>query len=261
MKYAFMNDNTGNFSIKAQSAAFDVSRSGYYAWLRRKKYPSKRRLEREKLDRLVAHAFAARKGRSGAPGLAIDLDEQGFPYNRKTVAASMRRQGLRAKAAKKFKATTDSGHSLPVAPNLLDQDFRAKAPNQKWVCDITYLWTGEGWLYLAVVLDLFSRMVVGWAMDKRMQARLVCDALQMALWRRRMPKGVVVHSDRGSQYCSRQYQALLAKQDLICSMSGKGNCYDNACAESFFHTLKVEMVHGEHFATRESIRRAVFEFI
>ena len=123
------------------------------------------------------------------------------------------------------------------------------------------MWTGEGWLYLAVVLDLFSRMVVGWAMDKRMKAGLVCDALQMALWRRRMPKGVIVHSDRGSQYCSRMYQAILAKLDLICSMSGKGNCYDNAVAESFFHTLKVETIHGENFATREAMRRTVFEYI
>ena len=173
----------------------------------------------------------------------------------------MKRQGLVAKAAKKYKATTDSDHNLPVAPNQLEQDFTAEAPNQKWVCDITYLWTGESWLYLAVVLDLFSRMVVGWAMDKRMKAGLVCDALQMALWRRRMPKGVIVHSDRGSQYCSRVYQALLAKHDLICSMSGKGNCYDNAVAESFFHTLKVEIIHGESFATRETMRRAVFEYI
>jgi len=133
----------------------------------------------------------------------------------------MRRQGLRAKAAKKFKATTDSEHSLPVAPNLLDQDFTATAPNQKWVCDITYLWTGEGWLYLAVVLDLFSRMVIGWAMDKRIKA----------------------------------------KHEILCSMGGKGNCYDNARAESFFHTLKVELVHGESFATRETMRRAVFEYI
>jgi len=138
VKYAFMHDNTGNFGIKAQSVVFEVSRGGHYAWLRRKKHPSKRQLEREKLDRLVAQAVAARKGRSGAPGLTIDLDEQGCHYTRKTVATSMRRQRLRAKAAKKFKATTDSGHSLPVAPNLLDQDFTATAPNQKWVCDITY---------------------------------------------------------------------------------------------------------------------------
>ena len=141
------------------------------------------------------------------------------------------------------------------------QNFSADAPIQKCLCDITYLLTGQGWLYLAVVLDLFSCMVVGWAMDKRMKAHLICDALQMALWRRRMPKGVTVHSDRGSQYCSKKYQALLAKHDLICSMSGKGNCYDNVCAESFFHTLKVELIHGDSFATREYMRQAVFEYI
>ena len=261
MKYAFMNENTGEFSISAQCEAFDVSRSGYYAWRHRQAHPSQRQLARERLDLLVTKAFEARKGRSGAVGITLDLDELGHTYNRKTVAASMKRQELVAKAGKKYKATTDSEHGLPVAPNRLKQDFTADAPNQKWVCDITYLWTGEGWLYLAVVLDLFSRMVIGWSMDKRMKAKLICDALQMALWRRRMPKGVEVHSDRGSQYCSGQYQALLAKQDLICSMSGKGNCYDNACAESFFHTLKVEMVHGESFATREDMRRAVFGYI
>jgi putative transposase len=261
VKYAFMHGHTGEFSIKAQCEIFGVSRSGYYAWRFRRQSPSRRQMEREKLDNLVARAFEARKGRSGAVGLTLDLDDQGHKYNRKTVAASMRRQKLVAKAAKKYKATTDSDHNLPVAPNRLEQDFCAEAPNRKWVCDISYLWTGEGWLYLAVVLDLFSRMVVGWAMDKRMKAALVCDALQMALWRRRMPKGVVVHSDRGSQYCSRQYQALLARHDLLCSMSGKGNCYDNAVAESFFHTLKVELVHGESFATREDMRRAIFEYI
>ena len=238
-----------------------MSRSGYYAWRRRQDHPSQRQLARDRLDQLVAAAFAARKGRSGAVGLTLDLDEQGHIYNRKTVAVSMKRQGLVAKAAKKFKATTDSDHDRPVAPNLLKQEFSADAPNQKLVCDITYLWTGEGWLYLAVVLDLFSRMVVGWAMDKRMKAGLVCDALQMALWRRRMPRGVIVHSDRGSQYCSKKYQAFLTKHDLICSMSGKGNCFDNAVAESFFHTLKVELIHGERFATRLAMRRAVFEYI
>lgn len=228
---------------------------------RRQGNPSRRQMEREKLDNLVIQAFEARKGGSGAVGLTLDLDEMGHKYNRKTVAASMKRQGLVVRAARKYKASTDSDHGLPVAPNRLQQDFRAEAPNQKWVYDITYPWTGEGWLYLAVVLDLFSRMVVGWAMDKRMKADLVCDALQMALWRRKMPKGVLVHSDRGSQYCSRKYQAFLAKHDLIGSMSGKGNCYDNACAESFFHTLKVEMVHGEGFASRQALRRAVFEYI
>lgn len=181
-----MNDNKDEFSISAQCGTFGVSRSGYYAWRNRQDHPSQRQLARKRLDFLVAEAFEARKGRSGAMVITLDLDEQRHAYNRKTVAASMKRQGLVAKAGKKYKATTDSDHDLPVAPNRLAQDFSADAPNQKWVCDITYLWTGEGWSYLAVVLDLFSRMVVGWAMDKRMEAKLVRYALQMALWRRRM---------------------------------------------------------------------------
>ena len=137
----------------------------------------------------------------------------------------------------------------------------AKAPNRKWVGDITYLWTDEGWLYLAVLLDLYSRKVIGWAMRERMTADLVVDALQMALWNRRMPKGVIVHSDRGSQYCSVLYQSMLARHGLHCSMSAKGNCYDNACAESFFHSLKVEAIHGERIRTREQMRQQVFEYI
>jgi putative transposase len=168
---------------------------------------------------------------------------------------------LRAKAAKKFKVTAHSRQNLPVAPNLLQQDFTTTGPNQKYSGDITYLWTEEGWLYLAVVIDLYSRLVVGWAMSERMTAQLVCDALQMALWRRRMPTGVIVHSDRGSQYCSGAYQQLIRAHELLCSMSAKGNCYDNACAESFFHSLKVEAIHGERFVTREEVRQTVFEYI
>ena len=177
------------------------------------------------------------------------------------MARSLQRQGLRAKAARRFKATTDSNHNLPVAANLLAQDFTAATPNAKWVADITYLWSEEGWLYLAVVLDLYSRKVVGWAMSERMTASLVCDALTMALWRRQRPRGVIVHTDRGSQYCSKAYQALLAKHDLACSMSGKGNCYDNAVAESFFHSLKVELIHGQRFHHRHTLRQEVFEYI
>ena len=256
-----MRTHAEKFDISAMCRVFAVSRSGYYRWIRRQRHPSPGQQRRSLLDRHVAAVFAARKGRSGAPGLTHDLREQGHNYNRKTVAASLRRQGLRAKAARKFKATTNSKHDLPVAPNLLQQDFSAPAPNRKWVCDITYLWTGEGWLYLAVVIDLFSRLVVGWAMSERITANLACEALHMALWRRRMPKGVIVHSDRGSQYCSLAYQTLITKYALVCSMSAKGNCYDNACAESFFHTLKVEVIHGEYFATRDEVRRTVFEYI
>lgn len=238
-----------------------VSRSGFYRWQQRGKHPAIRQQQRMILDQLVADAFTARKKRAGSPNLVLDLRDQGHDYDRKTVAASMKRQNLRAKAARKYKATTSSNHDLPVAPNLLQQNFIAEAPNQKWVSDITYLWTDEGWLYLAVVVDLFSRLVVGWALAERMTADLTCQALQMALWRRKMPKGVILHSDRGSQYCSSTYQSLLTKHQLVCSMSGKGNCYDNACAESFFHTMKVEAIHGECFATREEMRHTVFEYI
>ena len=261
MKYAFMHQHSGIFRISSMCRVLEASRSGFYAWRQRQDHPSPQQQRQEQLDRQVAKAFEAGKKRCGALRLTLDLQEQGQHYNRKTVAASLRRQGLRAKAARKFKATTNSKHDLPVAPNLLQQDFTATAPNQKWVGDITYLWTDEGWLYLAVVIDLYSRLVVGWAMSERMTADLVGNALQMALWRRRMPKGVIVHSDRGSQYCSGHYQALIEKHKLLCSMSAKGNCYDNACAESFFHTLKVELIHGERFATREAMRQSVFEYI
>lgn len=261
MKYAFIEQHRQAFSIQRMCAFLGVARSGYYAWRQRDAAPSSRRRQQAVLDQRVAEAYHHRKGRSGAPRLALDLRDDGLPVDRKTVAASLQRQGLRAKAARKFKATTNSRHTLPVAPNLLEQDFTATAPNQKWVGDITYLATGEGWLYLAVLIDLYSRKVVGWAMSERMTADLVGDALKMALWRRKMPKGVVVHSDRGSQYCSTLYQSLLTRHHLRCSMSAKGNCYDNACAESFFHSLKVEAIHGERFETREAMRRQVFEYI
>nr|ABA55952.1 IS3 transposase [Vibrio sp. DAT722] len=173
----------------------------------------------------------------------------------------MKRQSLVAKAARKFKCTTDSKHKLPVAPNLLEQDFNAIAPNQKWAGDITYLATSEGWMYLAVVIDLYSRQVVGWSMNTRMTATLVCDALSMALFRRGMPEGVIIHSDRGSQYCSKDYRDLIAAHNLKQSMSRKGNCWDNACVESFFHSMKVEAVQYEPIMTREEMRQALFEYI
>ena len=259
MKYAFMRAHALLFPVKTMCRVLGVARSGFYAWSSRK--TSMRHQRRAELDWQVAQAYSARKGRSGAPRLCHDLREAGWPCNRKTVAASMQRQGLRAKAARKFKATTNSRHSLPVAENLLKQDFAASAPNQKWVGDITYLHTEEGWLYLAVVIDLYSRMVIGWAMGERMTADLVCDALRMALWRRKQPRGVIVHSDRGSQYCSATYQELIRAHHLRCSMSAKGNCYDNACAESFFHSLKVECIHGERFRSRAQMSETVFEYV
>jgi transposase InsO family protein len=261
VKYAFVEKHRDEFKVVTMCRVLDATRSGFYAWRYRQSHPSIRQQRRAHRDGVVKEAFASRKGRSGSPRLVLDLHDAGHACDRKTVAGSMQRQQLRAKGAKKFKATTNSAHNLPVAPNLLKQDFRATAPNQKWVGDITYLWTDEGWLYLATMIDLYSRRVVGWAMSERMTAELVCDALTMALWRRGMPRGVITHTDRGSQYCSAVYQGLLTRHGLHCSMSGKGNCYDNACAESFFHSLKVEAIHGERFATREMIRQTVFEYI
>jgi transposase InsO family protein len=261
VKYAFIQRHTHEFQITRMVKVLGVSRSGYYDWRARQRQPSARTLRQAALDAQVRQAFVAAKSRNGAIRLSQDLEELGVSRNRKTIGKSLNRQGLKAKAAKKFKATTNSRHSLPVAPNLLQQDFNAPAPNRKWVGDITYLWTNEGWLYLAVVLDLFSRKVVGWAMSDRMAAQLACDALRMALWRRRMPQGVIVHTDRGSQYCGKEYQALISGHKLLCSMSAKGNCYDNACAESFFHSLKVEAIHGENCETRQAMRERVFEYI
>ena len=256
-----MDQHHDEFSIKLMARIFEVARSGFYERQARREACRQRAEAQTAFDSLVKDLFVQFKQKYGAPRLANELGVLGKPADKKTVAASLRRQGLRAKAARKFKATTNSKHNLPVSPNLLNQDFTASKPNQKWVGDITYLWTDEGWMYLATVIDLFSRKVVGWAMSDRMTAELACDALMMALWRRKMPQQVIFHSDRGSQYCSGKFQRLIRKHGLRSSMSAKGNCYDNAVAESFFRSLKVEAIHGERFATRSEVRAAVFEYI
>lgn len=261
MKYAFIQNHSQQFNLKALCRLLEVSRSSYYGWLQQQQRIQQRQQRQTAFDQAVARLFAKNQGCDGARRLQRQLLAQGFTGNRKTVAASLHRQGLVAKAARKFKATTNSNHNLPVFDNLLNQDFTATAANQKWAGDITYLGTDEGWLYLAVIIDLFSRQVIGWAMAERMTADLVCDALQMAVFKRKRPKGVIVHSDRGSQYCSHAYRSLLQQHQLRGSMSAKGNCYDNACAESFFHSLKVEAIHGERFTTRENMRQTVFEYI
>jgi transposase InsO family protein len=225
-----MKRHEHEFSITLMARVLRVSRSGYYDW-RWPRRGNRRAKEREVLDERVKTAFNAHKGRYGAPRLTVELGEAGHPYDEKTIASSLRRQGLAARAAKRFKATTNSNHDLPVAPNLLNQDFTVSRANEKWVQDITYCATEEGWLYLAVVIDLYSRQGVGWAMSDRMKATLVCDALTMALFRRSFPRDVIVHSDRGSQYCSKRFQRLIEKHGLLCSMSKRGDCYDNACAE------------------------------
>lgn len=237
----------------------EVSSSRYYEWKKQK--PSQMAQANTQLAAEIQLIFEKEKARAGSPRITKRLRESGKQVNKKRVARIMKANGLRAKAARKYKATTNSNHNLPVAPNLLEQNFEAAQANKKWVSDITYIWTDEGWLYLAVVLDLYSRSVVGWAMNERMTAKLVCDALTMALFRRGKPKGVIVHSDRGSQYCSADYQKLLGKYGLICSMSKRGDCYDNAAMESWNHSFKVEAIHGERLPTREYAKSHVFEYI
>lgn len=249
----------GQHTVALMCRVLTVSRSGYYDW--RGRPPSDREQANVRLTADVRRIYTEHKGRVGSPRITKHLHEEGQKVGKKRVAKVMQAQRLRAKAARKYKATTNSNHNLPVAPNLLEQDFTAAAPNCKWVSDITYIATDEGWLYLAVVLDLYSRLVVGWAMSERMTAKLVCDALRMALWRRKMPTGVIVHSDRGSQYCSANHQRLLRDNHLRCSMSKKGDCYDNAAMESWNHSLKVEAIHGERFVTREMAKAQVFEYI
>ena len=238
---------------------FSIERSGYYAWLKRQ--PGKRQQANQVLDQKIIHLFAQHKGRSGSPRITKDLHDMREICSKNRVARRMKYLQLHAKAKKKFKVTTDSNHHLPVAPNLLNRDFSAAEPNQKYVGDITYIWTHEGWMYLAVVIDLYSRAVIGWSMQATMTRELVCDALMMALWRRGFPRGVLFHSDRGSQYCSDDYQKMLKRYGLICSMSRKGNCWDNSVAESFFNSLKTELTYTETYTTREIAKQSTFNYI
>ncbi|MEX0452010.1 IS3 family transposase, partial [Spiribacter sp. 218] len=239
MKYAAIHQHRSAHSIARQCAVLGVSRSGYYAWLRRRETTSQRLAERAKRDAKVVELFEAKKRRYGSPRLREELKAEGMAMNRKTVAESMRRQGLRARAAKPLRHTTDSGHSLGVAPNVLAQDFSAERPDEKWAGDITYLRTLQGWLYLAVILDLCTRKVIGWATSARIDAGLACTALRAALARRGEPSGVIMHTDRGSVYCGWDHRNLIRRYGLVASMSGRGNCFDNAVVESFFHSLKV----------------------
>ena len=238
-----------------------VLASAYYDWLG-KENPSARYHHLRDLNERVACIFHASNGCYGAPRVHQSLLDQGFKCNVKTVAKSMAEQSLCAKAGIKFKPkTTDSNHRLNVYDNLLQQDFTASKVNEKWVGDITYLDTQEGWVYLAVILDLFSRKVIGWSISQRMDKRLVCKAFRNAMAARGNPKGVIMHTDRGSQYCSNDYRDLIKSTGSLGRMSAKGCCYDNAVAESFFHSLKVEMVRGSTRTTRDEMTSNVFRYI
>ncbi len=259
MRYQFIDKQQKAWPITLMCTVLGVSRSGYYDWTGRGL--SERERLNDQLDRRITAIFVEHRQRYGSPRIAAALHDEGLTYSENRIARRMRTLGLQAIQAKKFKVTTDSKHSKPVAPDLLKQDFSAAAVNQKWTSDITYVWTNEGWLYLAVVMDLYSRALVGWAMNRRMTHHLVCDALTMALFRRRFPKNTIIHSDRGSQYCSHHYQRLIKNNGLRGSMGRRATCYDNAVTESFFHTLKVELVHREGYVTRRRAQASIFEYI
>jgi putative transposase len=236
-----------------------VSPAGYYAW--RGRPQSERQQRRDRLLVEIAAIHERVKGRYGSPRIHAELKAGGHDCCVNTVAEVMRQAGIRAKTARKFRHTTDSNHSRPVAENVLDRQFDPASPNESWVADITYIGTREGWLYLAVVEDLYSRMVVGWSMDGAMTSRLVVDALEMAVQRRLPGEELVAHSDRGSQYASEHYQRLLGNHGIECSMSGVGQCWDNAPMESFFASLKKELTHHEDYQTRAEARASIFEYI
>jgi transposase InsO family protein len=237
----------------------EVSRSGYYSWSKRPE--SFRRQQDKELQSVIREVFTESRGTYGCPRVHRELRNRGIACGKNRVARLMRKDGLRAKVKRRFKATTDSKHNLPVADNLLQRNFAPEQPDQTWAGDITYVWTGEGWLYLAVVLDLFSRNVVGWAMDKRMTRHLVMNALDMAIKRRKPARGLIHHSDRGSQYASGDFQTLLNKYGIRCSMSRKGDCWDNAPVESFFGTLKQELIFHQRYYARAHAKQNIFEYI
>ena len=259
MKFAFIAAEKTSFPVSVLCAVLEVSRSGFYDWLRRP--PSSHHTDDERLKVHIKAIFRRHQGRYGAPRIQDDLRDEGFAVSRKRVARLMTELGLRSVRKRRFKATTDSSHRLPVAPNVLARRFEAEAPNKAWVTDITQVWTSEGWLFVAAILDVFSRRVVGFAMSDRIDRDVAVDALRMALGRRLPNAGLVHHSDRGVQYASTDYQRMLEDNGVVCSMSRKGNCWDNAVAESFFATLKTELVYQTKFRTRLEAKRAIFDFI
>ena len=259
MRYDFIEAHRGRWPVRLMCRVLRVSAGGYYDW--RGRPQSKRAARHDALVVAIRAIHGEVKARYGSPRMHAELVARGEACCVNTVARLMRRERIAAKARRKFRVTTDSNHGRPVAENLLDRRFEPGAANRAWAADITYVATGEGWLYLAAVEDLHSRRIVGWSMGERIDSRLVVDALEMAVARRLPGEGLVAHSDRGSQYASEHYQRQLAGHGITCSMSRRGNCWDNAPMESFFASLKKELTRGEAFATREEARASLFEYI
>jgi transposase InsO family protein len=257
--FEYIESEKASYSVTELCTVLGVSRSGFHKW--RKAPPSQRRREDERLGAEIRAIHRRSRERYGSPRVHAELRAQGRTVGRKRVARLMGENGLKGLARRRFRRTTDSAHKHPVAANLLEQNFGAAAPNQAWVGDITYVWTLEGWAYLAVLLDLYSRRVVGWALRRTLSRELALGALRRALRTRGDVRGLVHHTDRGSQYASHGYRQVLAQHGLRQSMSGVGNCYDNAVAESFFASLKKELVHRHVFATRTEAYDAIADYI
>ena len=259
MRFAFIETEKACFPITLMCRMLAVSRAGFYAWRRRP--AAARTREDQVLAVAVAAIYAEHHGRYGSPRVRMGLRARGQRSGRKRIARLMRLQGLRARPRRRYRTTTDSRHGLPVCPNLLARRFAVAQPNTAWVTDMTYLWTAQGWLYLAVIIDLYSRRIVGWSMSERIDRKLALDALRMALAQRHPRRGLIHHSDRASQYASADYQQQLARHGLCGSMSRRGDCWDNAVAESFFASLKLELVYRVQWRTRAEARTAIFEYL
>lgn len=258
MRYQFIEQHREEFTVSLMCELLHVSRSGYYAW--RKQPVSQREMANRLLLERIKAVYEAHRGRYGSPRIYDELKDE-IPCSVNRIARLMRAHGLKARRMRRYKVTTTRNEQHDAAPNLLQQDFTADRPGEKWCGDITYIWTAAGWLYLAVVMDLYSRRIVGWAMNRRMTSQLVQDAFQMA-WRAcQPPPGLTFHSDRGSQYTSHAFRDLLQRHHVRVSMSGTGNCYDNAVVESFFSTLKMELVYDTEYLTRATAMRDVFFYI
>ena len=259
MKFQFMAEHKDIFSIEAMCRLFCVSRSGFYAFIKRPECDRAR--ENKKLLELIKQSVKNSRQTYGYRRVHADLTSSGQKCGENKILRIMRENDLHPKMRKKFRVTTNSKHKHPIHENHLNRTFAASMPNERWTSDITYIPTQEGWLYLAVVMDLYSRKIIGWAMSSNMKESLVLNALRMALFNRKINSGLLLHSDRGVQYASYSYQALLKQNNIQCSMSRKGNCWDNAAMESFFHTLKTECVHHEKYETRDQAKKSVFDYI
>jgi len=260
MKYEFAKRHRKEYSLKKILKVLGASRSGYYVWLKRKE--SERSRSESSLLLKIIEIYELSKGSYGSPRITAELLKRGIKVSRQRVSRIMRKNAIKSKIVKKYKVTTNSKHNESISPNLLSGNFRVSEPNKVWVSDITYIWTLEGWLYLTVIMDLFNREILGSSKSKSLSTgSTVIKAFEEACKRRKPSSGLIFHSDRGIQYCSKDFRKRLLKYDINQSMSGKGNCYDNAVSESFFHTLKVELIKGRKFFSRAEASEAIFEYI